>query len=111
MERSCPCKSTQYVGGPAAVSAADGGVNSVGIAVTWAGDPTTTSPPAVRGMPTEADVGRKLSQADAPGAAIAHSLMTSVEGPVAAKACSAGGTHMGCTAGALSTNYSFFSEK
>ncbi len=63
---------------------------------------TTTSSPAVRGVPTEADVGRRVRQADAPAAAIARSLMPSIEGPVAAKACAAGGTHMGCTAGALS---------
>ncbi len=75
----------------------------MGIAVTSAGGGvTTTSPPAVRGVPTEADVGRRVGQADAPAAAIARSLMTSIEGPVAAKACAAGGTHMGRTAGALS---------
>jgi hypothetical protein len=75
----------------------------VGIAVTSAGeDVTTTFPPAVRGVPAEADVGRRVSQPDAPAAAIARPLMTSIEGPVAAKACAACSTHMGCMAGALS---------
>ncbi len=50
-------------------------------------------------MPTEAGVERRVSQA---AAAKAHSIMTSIKGPEAAKACAAGGTHMGRTARALS---------